>query len=540
MHGKEVSHLSPLSALQANACDASFSTSAPPAAQAAILEHAEGCQDPQDPDSIHSTSISARSVPLNNLRACEPLSPGRHLPQSPLDPERLSELDLEKELTKHPETWVGNLSGGQACSSGHTLIAAGALAPSHHPPSRERQVLPFTESSSCEQCEQVSPWAGRLLGFGGLRWKPSSGRQVYIYLESGGWVPTRAASQASADLVPAHMANLSLPTEPERDMHGQPEYVDVTLIDGGQCRQESSLAGNANTGEWRRHGSKCGEVTKGHPSSPNSPLPPTARKTGRDGWRTRRPGMDTAGTDQTIQETTAAWTSVPPAVRRHIHTCTHKCTVTPSHSPRPPGLPTDSQTALCEPQPRGAVRIPSPCAVGATQPGLARDPGPLSSGSAQNTGLSRECAHVRPDQGRRAEGLGRVHTPNPRQTVGCRLPEAGKGESDEVSQEGVPSKEVTAICTPSQVPASPSLRGPIRTQPPKLDGPNEVHATGAMPSSIIWGREGRDLTNVIKQLVELAFLEQALLLKSGTVEERPSCRSAFPAQPEFSMLEGTL
>ncbi|CAN0005097.1 unnamed protein product [Rangifer tarandus platyrhynchus] len=202
MHGKEVSHLSPLSALQANACDASFSTSAPPAAQAAILEHAEGCQDPQDPDSIHSTSISARSVPLNNLRACEPLSPGRHLPQSPLDPERLSELDLEKELTKHPETWVGNLSGGQACSSGHTLIAAGALAPSHHPPSRERQVLPFTESSSCEQCEQVSPWAGRLLGFGGLRWKPSSGRQVYIYLESGGWVPTRAASQASADLVP--------------------------------------------------------------------------------------------------------------------------------------------------------------------------------------------------------------------------------------------------------------------------------------------------------------------------------------------------
>lgn len=26
--------------------------------------------------------------------------------------------------------------------------------------------------------------------------------------------------------------------------------------------------------------------------------------------------------------------------------------------------------------------------------------------------------------------------------MGCRLPEAGKGESDEVSQEGVPSKEV--------------------------------------------------------------------------------------------------
>ena len=48
----------------------------------------------------------------------------------------------------------------------------------------------------------VSPWAGCLLGFGGLRWKPSTGRQVCIYLESGGWVPTRAASQTSADLVP--------------------------------------------------------------------------------------------------------------------------------------------------------------------------------------------------------------------------------------------------------------------------------------------------------------------------------------------------
>lgn len=32
-------------------------------------------------------------------------------------------------------------------------MAADALAPSHHPPSRERQFLPFTESSSCEQCE---------------------------------------------------------------------------------------------------------------------------------------------------------------------------------------------------------------------------------------------------------------------------------------------------------------------------------------------------------------------------------------------------
>lgn len=36
---------------------------------------------------------------------------------------------------------------------------------------------------------------------------------------------------------PAHMANLSLTAEPERDRHGQPEYVDITLIDGGQCRQ---------------------------------------------------------------------------------------------------------------------------------------------------------------------------------------------------------------------------------------------------------------------------------------------------------------
>ena len=41
MQGKEVSHLSPLSALQANTCNTSFSTSAPPAAQAAILDCAE-------------------------------------------------------------------------------------------------------------------------------------------------------------------------------------------------------------------------------------------------------------------------------------------------------------------------------------------------------------------------------------------------------------------------------------------------------------------------------------------------------------------
>lgn len=105
---------------------------------------------------------------------------------------------------------------------------------------------------------------------------------------------------------------------------------------------------------------------------------------------------NTAGTDQTIQVTAAAWTSVLPAVHVHNHTCTHKCTVTHSHSSRPPGLPADSQRALCEPQPRGAVRIPSSCAIGATQPGLARDPGPLSSGSAQDTGVSRVCAPVHP------------------------------------------------------------------------------------------------------------------------------------------------
>lgn len=38
-------------------------------------------------------------------------------------------------------------------------------------------------------------------------------------------------------LSPAHMANLSLPAEPKQDTHGQPEYVDVMLMDGGQCQQ---------------------------------------------------------------------------------------------------------------------------------------------------------------------------------------------------------------------------------------------------------------------------------------------------------------
>ena len=69
------------------------------------------------------------------------------------------------------------------------------------PPGSSRFCLslshPRVSSVSC-----VSPWAGRLLGFGGLRWKPSTSRRVCIYLESGGWVPTRAASQTSADLVP--------------------------------------------------------------------------------------------------------------------------------------------------------------------------------------------------------------------------------------------------------------------------------------------------------------------------------------------------
>ena len=77
----------------------------------------------------------------------------------------------------------------------------------------------------------------------------------------------------------------------------------------------------------------------------------------------------------------------------HMHSQVHSHH---SHSSRPPGLPADSQRALCELQPRGAVRIPSSCAIGATQPGFARDPSPLSSGSAQDTGVSRVCAHVRP------------------------------------------------------------------------------------------------------------------------------------------------
>lgn len=96
----------------------------------------------------------------------------------------------------------------------------------------------------------------------------------------------------------------------------------------GTSGQESGLAGNANTGEQRRHGSKYGEVTKGHPSSPNSPLSPTTQETGRDSLCIWRPSTNTAGTDQTIQVTAAAWTSVLPAVRMHNHTCTHKCTVT--------------------------------------------------------------------------------------------------------------------------------------------------------------------------------------------------------------------
>lgn len=62
-------------------------------------------------------------------------------------------------------------------------MAVGVLVASHHPPSRQQQVLPFTESPTCEQYEQCVTMAGAPVGFGGLCWKPSAGHRSYIYLD---------------------------------------------------------------------------------------------------------------------------------------------------------------------------------------------------------------------------------------------------------------------------------------------------------------------------------------------------------------------
>lgn len=89
-------------------------------------------------------------------------------------------------------------------------------------------------------------------------------------------------------LSPAHMANLCLPAEPEQDTHGQPEYVDVMLIDVGQCRQvtmspfclprwtvESSMSVNSSEGPLGS--STCGILHVvslswlHHPPHPHSP-----------------------------------------------------------------------------------------------------------------------------------------------------------------------------------------------------------------------------------------------------------------------------
>ncbi|KAI4571663.1 hypothetical protein MJG53_013769 [Ovis ammon polii x Ovis aries] len=47
----------------------------------------------------------------------------------------------------------------------------------------QQQVLPFTESPTCEQYEQCVTMGGAPVGFGGLCWKPSTGHRSYIYLD---------------------------------------------------------------------------------------------------------------------------------------------------------------------------------------------------------------------------------------------------------------------------------------------------------------------------------------------------------------------
>ncbi|KAI4558736.1 hypothetical protein MJT46_013378 [Ovis ammon polii x Ovis aries] len=47
----------------------------------------------------------------------------------------------------------------------------------------QQQVLPFTESPTCEQYEQCVTMGGAPVSFGGLCWKPSTGHRFYIYLD---------------------------------------------------------------------------------------------------------------------------------------------------------------------------------------------------------------------------------------------------------------------------------------------------------------------------------------------------------------------
>lgn len=83
--------------------------------------------------------------------------------------------------------------------------------------------------------------------------------------------------------------------------------------------------------------SKYGEVTKDiHP--PQLTFITNHRRDG-EGTAYAHGGQARARRDRPDDAGDRGWTSVLPAVRVHNHTCTQKCTVTPSHSLRPPGLP---------------------------------------------------------------------------------------------------------------------------------------------------------------------------------------------------------